>query len=120
MGATTPTLTWKNKQTGSVVTMSAYCAGSDAIGVSLPITAQGIAAVTSPREFTLPPGIWTLQYQTGPATGRIRLWCNGVPGPINWDLASVIAMVATGNTYGAFRGGPQFVYQLKVDYTLAA
>jgi hypothetical protein len=97
-----------------------YCAGGDLAGVNIPVQSQGTATAGSPQTFNLPPGAWTIQDITGPATGRIRLWCNGQPGPTAVDLAALIAMRAAGNTYGAFAGGNQFGYSLVVDSALAA
>lgn len=57
---------------------------------------------------------------TGPATGKVRLWCNSQPGPVGLDLQAIIAMAASGNTYGAFRGGSAFGYMFVVESAMAA
>ena len=119
MGATTPYITSRNTA-GQLVTVSGYCAGGDAAGYIWPVSLSGVASAGSPQDFVLPDGVWTMVYCTGPATGKTRLWCNGAPGPIAFDHASVISMVASGNTYGRFRGGSQFRYSLVVESALAA
>jgi len=120
MGATTPTVTFESSN-GQIIAMCAYCAGGDAIGTVIPIQAQGTATANSPSSFQLPPGTWTLRYISGPATGVLRLWCNGSPGPIAYNLATVIAQVASGlRAGGAFKGGSQYNYSFVVDTALAA
>jgi len=119
MGATTPYVIFKSRD-GQVQSVNLYFAGGDAAGYQAPASQSGIATATNNPTFYLPPGIWTIQHITGPATGKTRLWCNGQPGPVALDHASVIAMAASGNTYGAFRGGSQFGYMFVVESAMAA
>lgn len=120
MAATTPYCTFKNVETGQTVTLGLYYAGADAVGYIVPCSFSGVASANSPKDFKLPSGIWTIQYISGPATGKIRLWCNGAPGPVALDMQSVIAMAASGVTYGRFRGGSQFAYMFVVESAMAA
>ena len=119
MGAITPAFTFVNTN-GQAVTLSGYCAGGDAAGYQIPMSASGVATAGNQPGFILPPGVWAIRHITGPATGRIRLWCNGSPGPIALDLATVIAAVASGNTYGRFMGGDKYQYMFVVEVALAA
>jgi len=95
MAATTPYCTFKNLETGQTVTLGLYYAGADTVGYIVPCSMSGVASANSPKDFKLPSGVWTIQYISGPASGKIRLWCNGAPGPIALDMASVIG-------YGCF------------------
>jgi len=119
MGATTPYITFQSS-TGQTVTYSGYCAGGDAAGYQIPISGTGVAAAGNQPSFTLPEGVWAIKHITGPATGKVRLWCNGVPGPVALDLATVIASVSAGNTYGRFAGGSKWNYMFVVEVALAA
>ena len=120
MGATTPYITFVNVQNGQIYTLSGYLAGSDAAGYIWPVSGAAVATAGSPTDFVLPDGVWAIRHITGPATGKTRLWCNGAPGPIAVDHASILAMVASGNTYGRFRGGSAYRYSLVVESPLAA
>jgi hypothetical protein len=120
MGATTPYITFKNVQNGQIYTLSGYLAGADPVGYIWPVSGAAVATAGSPTDFVLPDGVWTIQHITGPATGKTRLWANGQPGPIAVDHASILAMAASGNTYGRFRGGSAFRYSLVVESPLAA
>lgn len=119
MGATTPYIQFKSTS-GQMVTLSAYFAGGDAAGYQVPVSGSGVAAATNNPSFQLPPGTWTIAYATGPATGKLRLWANGSPGPVALDMASVIAQAASGNTYGRFKGGSQFSFMFVVEAAMAA
>lgn len=120
MGATTPTLTLRERSTGQVKALSCYFAGADAAGYVVPVTGTGVAGAGSPKDFMLPPGVWDIVYLTGPATGVIRPHCNGEPGPIALNTASIISMVARNNTHGSIRGGTNFRYSLVVEIAMAA
>lgn len=119
MGATTPYMTLRNRQ-GQTITVNLYYAGGDAAGYIVPCSMSGVASSGSPQDFVLPDGEWTIQYITGPATGKIRLWANGSPGPIALDMATVIAAVASGNTYGKINGGSRFRFSIIVEAAMAA
>ena len=120
MGATTPSIIFKNRATGQNLTLSAYYAGGDAAGYIVPIQGTGTASAGSPKDFVLPPGVWDLVHITGPATGKVRFHCNGQPGPIAVDMATLISMIARNITHGAFRGGTQFRYSIVVEVAMAA
>lgn len=119
MGATTPYAILKSTS-GQVVSVNLYYAGGDLAGYQVPASLTGVASAANHPSFVLPEGIWAIQHITGPATGKIRLWCNSQPGPVALDMAALIAMVAAGNTYGAFRGGSKFQYMFVVESTMAA
>lgn len=120
MGATTPYMMLRERRSGQTQTLGLYYAGGDTAGYVVPTTPVGAAGASSPKDFTLPEGVWDITYITGPSTGKIRFYCNGQPGPIALDMASVIAMVSRPVTHGAMVGGTKFRYSIIVEATMAA
>lgn len=120
MGATTPVMILRGAKTGQRYTLGLYYAGGDNAGYIVPCTFNGVAASTSPTDFTLPePCI--IEYVSGPATGRITIDVNGMPTPLQMDMATVILMVGkAGQTYGNLAGGTTRRYRIRVISTMAA
>ena len=118
MGATTPMIHLRGRS-GAAYTLSAYYAGADAAGYIVPVTWNGTATASSPKDFVLPePCI--IEYMTGPATGVLTVDANGMPTPISINLATVISMVAMpGKNFGQLRGG-NVRYQFRVASSMAA
>lgn len=119
MGATTPIMILRGRS-GQQYTLGLYYAGNDAAGYIVPCTFNGVAASTSPTDFTLPEPCY-IEYVSGPATGRITVDVNGMPTPLQIDMASTIAMVAqSGKNFGQLAGGTARRYRLRVIATMAA
>ena len=119
MGATTPIMVLQGVS-GQTYTLGLYFAGGDAIGYQVPCTFNGVATVNSSKDFTLPEPC-VITYMSGPATGRIQVEANGLPTPIQLDLAVVLAKVANPNArWGQLRGGPAIRYALRVTAAMAA
>lgn len=120
-GPYTPVIIFRNRNTGQRLTLNLYFAGSDAAGYVVPSNWGQAAGAGSPKDFVLPDGIWDIEHQTGPATGKLRVWVNGQPSPVAYDMATVISMVTrAGMAFGAIRGGTQYRHQLVVDSVCAA
>lgn len=119
MGATTPVMMLRGVS-GQQYSLGLYYAGADAAGYIVPCTFNGVAASTSPKDFVLPePCI--IEYITGPATGRVTIDVNGMPTPIQIDMAMVISMVSVpGKNFGKLAGGANRRYVIRVISSMAA
>lgn len=119
MGATTPIMILRGRS-GQQYTLGLYFAGGDAAGYIVPCTFNGVASANSPTDFTLPePCI--IEYISGPATGRLTVEVNGMPTPIQMDMATVLSMVAvSGKNFAQLGGGTQRRYRLRVTSAMAA
>ena len=119
MGATTPVMILRGKS-GQTYTLNLYFAGGDAAGYIVPCTFNGVAAATSPTDFTLPEPC-VITYVSGPATGTLTVDVNGMPTPIGINTAVAIAAVANpGAAYGNLAGGTSRRYRLRVQIAMAA
>lgn len=119
MGATTPIIVFQGVS-GQTYTLGLYYAGGDAIGYQVPCTFNGVATANSSKDFTLPEPC-VIKYVSGPATGRIQVEANGLPTPIQMDMAVVIAQVANpAARWGQLRGGQTVRYALRVTSAMAA
>jgi len=119
MAATTPIMVLQGVS-GQTYTLGLYFAGGDVVGYQVPCTFNGVANANSSKDFTLPEPC-VIKYVSGPATGRLQVEANGLPTPIQIDLAVVIAKVADPNArWGQLRGGPGIRYALRVVANMAA
>lgn len=119
MGATTPYVILRGRS-GAIYNLCLYCAGGDAAGYIAPATFHGVATAASPKDFVLPEPC-QIVHVTGPATGVWTIDNNGMPTPINIDMATAIAMIAVpGRILGQLKGGPMNRYQFRVVSALAA
>jgi len=78
MGATTSIMVLRGLQTGQQYSLGLYFAGGDLAGYIVPCTFNGVASATSPKDFTLPEPC-SIEYVSGPATGRLTVDVNGMP-----------------------------------------
>lgn len=120
MGATTSIMVLRGLQTGQQYSLGLYFAGGDLAGYIVPCTFNGVASATSPKDFTLPEPC-SIEYVSGPATGRLTVDVNGLPTPIQIDTAVVIAQATKpGVSWGKLAGGASRRYVLRVISTMAA
>jgi len=122
MGATVATLQLQGVS-GAYYGVSLYFAGSDAAGYIAPANMYGTAASTSPVDWTLPEPCRIVGWGAGPTTGLITIDADGMPTPINLNVAAMIAAAAAHRSWGQLAGiknGSKVRYRVRVLSTMSA
>jgi len=108
---------------GAYYGVSLYFAGSDAAGYIAPANLYGTAGSTSPTDFVLPEPCRIMGWGAGPTTGIVTIDADGMPTPINLNVASMIAAAAASRTWGqlaAVKNGSRVRYRVRVLSTMSA
>jgi len=122
MGATVGTLMLQGLS-GAYYGVSLYFAGADAPGYIAPANLIGSAAATSPTDFVLPEPCRIIGWGAGPTTGIITIDADGMPTPINLNVATMIDRAANPLPYGQLAGikaGSKVRYRVRVLSTMSA
>jgi hypothetical protein len=123
MGATAATIGLRGVS-GAYYGLSAYFAGADAAGYIAPVTMTGVATAASPTDFVVPEPVRIVSWTAGPTTGTITIDSDGMPTPININVAGAIAAAANPNAvFGQLRGTDQkgrIRYRIRVTGAMSA
>ena len=122
MAATVATLQLQGVS-GQYYGVSLYFAGSDAAGYIAPANLYGTATTTSPTDFTLPEPCRIVGWGAGPTTGIVTIDADGMPTPLNLNVASMIAAASAPRTWGqlaALKGGSRVRYRVRVLSAMSA
>lgn len=122
MGATVATLQLQGVS-GAYYGVSLYFAGADAAGYIAPANMYGTAEATSPVDFVLPEPCRIVGWGAGPTTGLITIDADGMPTPLNLNVASMISAAAAPRTWGqlaAVKNGSRVRYRVRVLSAMSA
>ena len=122
MGATVATLQLQGIS-GQYYGVSLYFAGADAAGYIAPANLYGTATATSPTDFTLPEPCRIVGWGAGPTTGIVTIDADGMPTPLNLNVASMISAAAAPRTWGqlaSVKGGSRVRYRVRVLSAMSA
>ena len=122
MGATVATLQLQGVS-GAYYGVSLYFAGADAAGFIAPANMYGAAVSSSPVDFVLPEPCRIVGWGAGPTSGTITIDADGMPTPINLNVAAMIAAAAAPRTWGqlaAIKNGSKVRYRVRVLVAMSA
>lgn len=122
MGATVATLMLQGVS-GSYYGVSLYFAGADAAGYIAPANMYGTATSSSPPDFTIPEPCRIVGWGAGPTTGIITIDADGMPTPLNLNVATMIARAANPTPFGQLAGqkaGSRVRYRVRVLGAMSA